>query len=290
MSTWYYSIEGKQFGPVSTDDMKSKLSSGLPSDTLVWKEGMPGWAAARTVTELTFTPQQPLAAVQPEPVAQVSPNLAAAKIQAASNPYTAPSTANMFGSEGDYPMPQVKPASFGIYVSLMVSGLFLLFVGIVMMVFSMAETVSPETYDSGVPSDFSIVVTCIGGGLTLGGFIIGLIYVHRAWVVLQPTGTTTSPGLAAWLLVVPLLSIVWSFIAYWKWAKEWNEAKPRYMSLHHAPQAAEGIFLGASICQCVSLVFGPASLVYLILHFIGMKSMCDVINFASENSKTRPGY
>lgn len=283
MSTWYYSIDGQQFGPISTDEIKNKLSSELPSDTLVWKEGMANWAAARTVTELTFTPQQPMSTPSPYqiPAANTVPRAAQQDaVQAGVNPYVAPVTNTLNVQGGDYPLPYVKPASFGMYVGLLVGGFILMMIGFIIMAAS----------GSGDPSAMSVLVMLAGGGVLCWGAILGLIYVHRAWTVLQPAGASTTPGKAVGFLFIPFFNLYWAFVAYWKWAKEWNEAKPRFVVLHQAPQGAEGVFLGAAICQCVGIVFGGASLVGGILQLVGMKSMCDVINFANQNSSQRSGY
>jgi uncharacterized RDD family membrane protein YckC len=58
---WYYSIEeGKQEGPVTTDALREMVGSGrLAAKHLVWREGMPNWAAAETVPEL-FPPAAPV--------------------------------------------------------------------------------------------------------------------------------------------------------------------------------------------------------------------------------------
>lgn len=50
--TWYYARGGQQLGPVSADEVKSKLSSGeLSGQDLVWQEGMGNWQPAANVQE-----------------------------------------------------------------------------------------------------------------------------------------------------------------------------------------------------------------------------------------------
>ena len=52
MSTWHYMKNGAQAGPVSTDELKALLASGtIKADTLVWREGLPGWVASSTLSE-----------------------------------------------------------------------------------------------------------------------------------------------------------------------------------------------------------------------------------------------
>jgi hypothetical protein len=49
---WYYSKNGMQLGPLSTEEFSGKASSGevLPSD-LIWKEGMSDWKPLAQVPE-----------------------------------------------------------------------------------------------------------------------------------------------------------------------------------------------------------------------------------------------
>jgi len=73
---WHYVQNGKALGPVPEEQLKVLLSTGtLRAEDLVWREGMPGWLAARELPELV----------------QAAP-LQAAPSQAAPNPYVAPQT------------------------------------------------------------------------------------------------------------------------------------------------------------------------------------------------------
>ncbi len=52
MSTWHYMKNGTQTGPVSTDELRALFTSGsLSGETLVWREGLAVWAAAKTQPE-----------------------------------------------------------------------------------------------------------------------------------------------------------------------------------------------------------------------------------------------
>ena len=61
-ASYYLAIGGKQAGPFDMTTLAAKVASGdLKPETLVWKDGMPGWSAASTVDELkgVFPPQPP---------------------------------------------------------------------------------------------------------------------------------------------------------------------------------------------------------------------------------------
>jgi hypothetical protein len=66
---WYYAKNGQQLGPVSAEVLTRLAASGQVQPTdLVWSEGMPNWAPARTVRAIF--PEAPPVPVAPAPVAQ----------------------------------------------------------------------------------------------------------------------------------------------------------------------------------------------------------------------------
>ena len=53
MSQYYAFINGQQAGPFPVQTLQQMAAQGqFTGDTQVWKQGMPGWAAANTVPEL----------------------------------------------------------------------------------------------------------------------------------------------------------------------------------------------------------------------------------------------
>lgn len=57
---WYYASDGALQGPLPEDDLRRRFLGGdLPKDTLVWSEGMAGWAPATRVEALTLPPPAP---------------------------------------------------------------------------------------------------------------------------------------------------------------------------------------------------------------------------------------
>jgi len=64
---WYYSANGQQQGPVSQADLEALVRKGdVTPETLVWREGLPNWAAYSTVASTPATaasPARPLTAV-----------------------------------------------------------------------------------------------------------------------------------------------------------------------------------------------------------------------------------
>ena len=63
---WHYMKNGAQTGPATTDELKALITSGaIKADTLVWREGLPAWAAANAQSE--FAGVMPPAAPPPAP-------------------------------------------------------------------------------------------------------------------------------------------------------------------------------------------------------------------------------
>jgi hypothetical protein len=68
-AAWFASVQGQQVGPVAPAGLGSLVQQGiLTAATMVWRQGMAGWAAAGTVPELAslFGPP-PLGATPPSP-------------------------------------------------------------------------------------------------------------------------------------------------------------------------------------------------------------------------------
>ncbi len=49
---WYYAENGESFGPLSGDEILTRLGQSGDEPLLVWREGMTGWAEARETPEL----------------------------------------------------------------------------------------------------------------------------------------------------------------------------------------------------------------------------------------------
>jgi hypothetical protein len=70
MSDWYYAVDNEQKGPINESELKANFATNkLPTDTLVWKDGMDNWAPANQVAAFSFRPPPAPAKVQPAPAA-----------------------------------------------------------------------------------------------------------------------------------------------------------------------------------------------------------------------------
>ena len=63
---YFIAVDGQQAGPFTTEQMPQLVQNGtLTMQTLVWKQGMPQWAAAQTLPELASLFAPPAGAVPP---------------------------------------------------------------------------------------------------------------------------------------------------------------------------------------------------------------------------------
>ncbi|MFB3890618.1 MAG: DUF4339 domain-containing protein [Phycisphaerae bacterium] len=54
---WFYSIDNKEYGPVSAEQMQAMMRAGqAPPNTMVWRDGFTDWIPAATASELTGGP------------------------------------------------------------------------------------------------------------------------------------------------------------------------------------------------------------------------------------------
>ncbi len=150
---WYYAKNGQQMGPVSTDVITRLAASGQvqPSD-LVWRDGMPNWAPARTVRAIfpepppvAAIPVQPVQAeaygVSPEPVAEVAP----APVRRREPRYDEPEEEE----DWDRPRPRRRRKSGPNPVVLIVgiSVGVLLVIGLVILLIFLLKPGNPRTFD-----------------------------------------------------------------------------------------------------------------------------------------------
>jgi membrane protease subunit (stomatin/prohibitin family) len=63
-ASWYLGVDGQQQGPLTETDVRARLTAGtVTGDTLVWRDGMSGWARLAEVPELAPAGPPPLPSV-----------------------------------------------------------------------------------------------------------------------------------------------------------------------------------------------------------------------------------
>jgi uncharacterized membrane protein len=72
MSDWYYAADNEQKGPINDAELKAQLaSSKIPSDALVWTDGMENWTPANQVAALKNEPAKVQPATSTTPASTV---------------------------------------------------------------------------------------------------------------------------------------------------------------------------------------------------------------------------
>jgi hypothetical protein len=143
---WYYAKNGQQQGPVSTEVLTQLASSGQvqPND-LVWREGMPNWAPARTVRAIfPETPQ--VVPVQPAGGYALSPEAAPQPVTA---PYEPPARRDDEPDEGywDRPRPRRRSGTNPVLLIVGISVGVLLVIGVIILLIVLLKPGNPRTFD-----------------------------------------------------------------------------------------------------------------------------------------------
>lgn len=275
---WYYAdATGQQYGPATAEELQQLAATGqITADTQVWTEGLEAYIPASQVEGLI--PAAPVAqAVPAQPVHQPQINLGGPRV----NPYAQPGTQpvaqpTMAGATGlgvapqggEYPIPLTGKANFKLYIWLFI-------IGVVLFVFGMAKNaMDAPTADEMLAnpnalqetSNLGWIMFVIGALILLGPAIMNLIFLHKAWTLLQPGGGTISPGKAIGFLFIPIFGSIWIYIVLFKLPGEWNNIVSRYTNTVNAPR------LGIGTVFC--MIFIP---------FIGVilwaSELCKAINF-----------
>jgi type IV pilus assembly protein PilA len=186
---WYHARGGQHVGPVSLAELTRRIGAGeVGSDDLVWREGMPDWQPARTVSELAGAlPAGPAAAPLPgsSPSAPAQPAWAPGGFdpsaplsqQQAWDP--AGAAAPMLGY-GGYTPP--KPGASGLAIAAFVLSLAALFVGMILALPALVMGII-AVYDAkrtGRRKGLAVAAVVISGiDVLLGGGLIVYVLLRR---------------------------------------------------------------------------------------------------------------
>ncbi|MFB3893471.1 MAG: hypothetical protein ACE15C_15770 [Phycisphaerae bacterium] len=212
---------------------------------------------------------------------------------AAPPPYGAPP----YGPYG-YPQPFIppKPVSKGFYVGSYVGGTvvgFVLFaIGYVIMITAMvsaAESARQSRYDrydnypygrrsaQPAPPNPAAMMTasgvmCLAYPAIIYAVVVGMVLLYKMWSAIQAGPARTSPGKAVGFLFIPFFNLYWMFMAWWGWAKDYNEfIRLRNIS---APKVSENL----ALTMCILALIPCASIANLVIMPMFMAKGCDAIN------------
>ena len=262
----------------------------LPSDSL-WCEGMAEWVPAQSFSQLaavfaSVQAAQPTgnpggyapavrtagrgAVARKGPAVRKSPNLARGGARPGQGRPASRGPVSVGKKGGNFAVLGWALAGFFLGVAMTIAG------GVMMGAPSLEE-VAREDFVAPEPSTAMTALTL--GGMALYSVsllvygIVTLVYLHRAWKVLQVLpGVRSTPGKAVGFLFIPLFNIYWLFVCYYGWAQDYNILKQR-SAVPGAPDVPSGLFLAFCI---ITLVLGP------FLHPFVMASVCKGLNFLAS--------
>lgn len=271
----------EQLGPYSEENLLEYATGGnITRESLVWTEGMAEWLPASQIGGLfpvELAPIQVATTAKPVHVALGGP---------ARNSYTPSGMRPAIGSDDPYTCVGIKPASFGLWVSMFLGGFVVMIIGVVMLFSAAASVAAASNSNGGEPTaaqaggmGMSGLIILVGCLVTTFSFIPVLITLHRAWSCLQPGGMARStPGKAIGFLFIPFFNYYWIFQAFNGFAADWNRTVSSYTDLKAAPRMSEGVFLTFCIGNFVPPL-GP------IMLFPVMSQLCKGVNFFAYRPK-----
>jgi hypothetical protein len=282
--TWFYlDPSNEEQGPYLMSQMHELASGGhLNSETLLWYEGLEEWSPAGHFPDIAPYLQAPA----PAPVATPAPVTQTAAPYGIQN-YGIQGAINLTAPPGgEYPFPNVKPASFGKFLFFLIGGFVAIGIALLILNNSGLDTVASTTElpsgQEAEATDYSNTSILAAFGLLALGLllfviarILSLIYLYRAWASLQRGQARTTPGAAVGFLFIPLFNLYWIFVAFPGWASDWQRIRASYTNLQAAPAVSPGLFLTMIICA-FSIIGIPIA---IVLSFICTNQMCQVVNF-----------
>lgn len=95
-------------------------------------------------------------------------------------------------------------------------------------------------------------------GIPLYLIVVALIFIYKAWSLIQDGYARATPGEAVGFLFIPLFNCYWIFQALWGFSRDYN----RYIARHaiRTTRLPEGLFLA---CSIVNLLFALSIIIWI---------------------------
>jgi hypothetical protein len=144
--------------------------------------------------------------------------------------------------ETPYPLPAVVRPSFTLFIILYGMAL-VLFIGIGIWADPESEQTTPA----------EAVVAWVFIATTVWALVLHMMYLYRAWSVIQDGSARTTPGKAVGFLFIPLFQAYWVFPCYYGLAEDY-ETFNRKHGFEDAPALPKPYFLVYAIFGCLAKV------------------------------------
>jgi hypothetical protein len=193
---WYFDLNQKPFGPVSSETIAEELKAGrITRMTLVWRQGWPQWKhlGETELAALAAPTPPPLLAETPPPVYAANPKYKKTTPSALTSLFWWWFSLNLF----------CLPYEF-------------------FLIFAFKDISSPNL------TLLALSFVCYMP--LLAGAILQFILIYKLWQVVQDGFAHTSPGQAVGFMFIPYFNYYWFLPAYHGLAKDLNA----YIDRHYA--------------------------------------------------------
>jgi hypothetical protein len=290
---WHLLQDGQQYGPYTGEQLVQFVSEGrIVRESMLWTEGMAEWAKAEDVQGLFPPAPVPVAAAaapayvpggNPPPWMRGGAVAATPQMRPLATAQVRPAMGGGFGgmlmraTPGEnYPRTDIKPAWFGLLVTLFGGG-----AGLILLIGALAIGGVIKLTSIGELGMLLLVIVAGILAMVVAG-IIQLVYLARAWSCLAYSDPRTTPGKAVGFMFIPGFNLYWIFVAIKGFAEDWNRIVSQHPDLARAPRMSEGVFL----TYCIGTIIAPLG---MVMWLPMMAQVCKAINFMAFRPTQHPG-
>lgn len=216
---WFFQDhDGKEQGPMPFRELREcALKKSLLDNMLVWREGEKARYPSQKIIGL-------LPHSQPDPDEETGPVSSIDN----DNPYATPNTERPIaeGPPGGLYLPHLRETHFLALFGFSTTAIGLIYLG----------TTLSDPPTRSIVFAFSIIAL-------LGWLSFTLIYLKRAWDMMNMLGAPMTGVKAVAVFLIPFLNAIWPFIAIYGWSKLWNFNATRHPGLSDAHSVWRLMFL-----------------------------------------------
>lgn len=123
----------------------------------------------------------------------------------------------------------------------------------------------------------------VGYAFLIWSGVLWLMFLYRAWKIIEPGSARTTPGQAVGMLFIPFYNLYWIFQAYHGWSQDYNRSAARGRSGIHAKEGLFQTFAILTLCSAVPYVGLLAALPLIVIGPMIMHNTCQIINWHAHS-------
>jgi len=160
-------------------------------------------------------------------------------------------------------------ANFSLHISLSLPGLLLFILSIMLIAMNQAMVGG--------------IIIMLGIGLIIAGFVLGYVYLYRAWNYIQDSNSRATPGQAVGFLFIPFYNFYWIFQAFHGWAIDFNNyVDKNSLDIKKVNPVLYLTFAVLSIVSIVPFIGYIASIANIIIWYMIIFQMTERINAMAD--------